>query len=223
MKICGRAGPLDRRHRHARGRGAKPRPARSHGSQPFGYAEARAAAPGGALDHLVHPAEFVGGQTFALIPAPSIAVPFCSAAAESGAARAPRRLRSPHRHAAGLWACVHASSASPLITGRATSAMWGFPLRAVPRRLDRRVRAGGARPRTLCPRRRLMGDRVCEFCHRLRRRLSGVAALRSSLSRGLPPFPAIFCPRRSRSVSKRRPGRSRLTSSARCGTAATSA
>ncbi len=33
-----------------------------HGSQPFGYAEARAAVPSGMLDHLVHPLQFLGGQ-----------------------------------------------------------------------------------------------------------------------------------------------------------------
>src|SRR4029077_6123457 len=46
-----------------------------HGSQPFGYAEARAAAPSGLLDHLTHPLEFVGGQATFLLPALLIAAP----------------------------------------------------------------------------------------------------------------------------------------------------
>ena len=155
-----------------------------HGSQPFGYAQARAAAPGGALDHLVHPAEFVGGQIVRAHSGAADRGAVVLAAAESGAARAPRRLRSPHRHAAGLWAGAHVVRVLADHRPRHQRDV-GLSVVAVPRPLDRRVRAGGARPRTLCPHRRLMGDRVCEFCHRLRRRLSGVAALRSSLSRGL--------------------------------------
>ena len=34
----------------------------AHGAQPFGYAEARAAEPSGAIDHLVHPLQFFAGQ-----------------------------------------------------------------------------------------------------------------------------------------------------------------
>ena len=46
-----------------------------HGSQPFGYAQARAAAPGSVLDHLARPLEFAGGQLLFLLPALLIAVP----------------------------------------------------------------------------------------------------------------------------------------------------
>jgi 4-amino-4-deoxy-L-arabinose transferase-like glycosyltransferase len=99
-----------------------------HGSQPFGYAQARAAAPGGVLDHFRHPAEFVGNQIVALIPALVIAVPlFWPRPKEAG----PRqRTDAFDRRIVTLLAFGPASTlfAFSLITGRATSAMWGFPL-----------------------------------------------------------------------------------------------
>ena len=98
-----------------------------HGSHPFGYAQARAAAPGGALDHLVHPAEFVGGQIFALIPALLIAVPLFWPRPKVERREQPDAF---DRRIVSLMAFGPAFTlfAFSLITGRATSAMWGFPL-----------------------------------------------------------------------------------------------
>ena len=98
-----------------------------HGSQAFGYAQARAAAPGGALDHLTHPAEFVGGQIFALIPALLIAVPLFWPRPK--VERRERPDAFDHRIVTLLaFGPALTLFAFSLITGRATSAMWGFPL-----------------------------------------------------------------------------------------------
>ena len=98
-----------------------------HGSQPLGYAQARAAAPGGALDHLTHPAEFVGGQIFALIPALLIAVPLFWPRPK--VERRERPDAFDHRIVTLLaFGPALTLFAFSLITGRATSAMWGFPL-----------------------------------------------------------------------------------------------
>ncbi len=98
-----------------------------HGSQPFGYAEARAAAPSGALDHLLHPVEFVGGQAFFLIPALLIAVPLFWPPAKP----APRSsIDAFDRRIVSLLAFGPALTlfAFSLVSGRTTQAMWGFPL-----------------------------------------------------------------------------------------------
>jgi 4-amino-4-deoxy-L-arabinose transferase-like glycosyltransferase len=98
-----------------------------HGSQPFGYAEARAAAPGGALDHLLHPLQFLGGQIYFLLPALLIAVPLFWPPAKL----APReRAEAFDRRIVTLLAFGPALTllVFSLITGRATNAMWGFPL-----------------------------------------------------------------------------------------------
>jgi 4-amino-4-deoxy-L-arabinose transferase-like glycosyltransferase len=98
-----------------------------HGSQPFGYAQARAAAPSGVLDHLTHPLEFVGGQAFFLLPALLIAAPlFWPLAKPAPGPRADsfdRRVVTLLAFGPSLTLFVFA-----LITGRATNAMWGFPL-----------------------------------------------------------------------------------------------
>jgi 4-amino-4-deoxy-L-arabinose transferase-like glycosyltransferase len=98
-----------------------------HGSQPFGYAEARAAAPSGVLDHLTHPLEFVGGQAFFLLPALLIAAPlFWPPAKPAPGPRADafdRRIVSLLAFGPALTLFVFS-----LVTGRATNAMWGFPL-----------------------------------------------------------------------------------------------
>jgi 4-amino-4-deoxy-L-arabinose transferase-like glycosyltransferase len=98
-----------------------------HGSQPFGYAEARAAAPGGMLDHLVHPLGFLVGQAPSLIPALVIAAPLFWPRAKP----APRAsIDAFDRRIVTLLAFGPALTlfAFALISGRATSAMWGFPL-----------------------------------------------------------------------------------------------
>lgn len=98
-----------------------------HGSQAFGYAEARAAAPGGALDHLLHPLQFLGGQIFFLLPALLIAVPLFWPPAK---AEPHGRADAFDRRIVTLLAFGPALTlfAFSLITGRATNAMWGFPL-----------------------------------------------------------------------------------------------
>jgi hypothetical protein len=98
-----------------------------HGSQPFGYAEARAAAPSGVLDHLTHPLEFVGGQAFFLVPALLIAAPLFWPPAKP--APGPRADAFDRRTITLLaFGPALALFAFSLLTGRATNAMWGFPL-----------------------------------------------------------------------------------------------
>jgi 4-amino-4-deoxy-L-arabinose transferase-like glycosyltransferase len=98
-----------------------------HGSQPFGYAEARAAAPSGMLDHLTHPLEFIGGQAFYLLPSLLIAAPlFWPPPKPAPGPRADafdRRTVTLLAFGPALTLFVFS-----LLTGRATSAMWGFPL-----------------------------------------------------------------------------------------------
>ena len=71
--------------------------------------------------------EFLGAQAIFLIPALLIAAAAILAAGEAGAARECRRIRPPHHFASGLWsgAALFVFSA---VSGRATQAMWGFPL-----------------------------------------------------------------------------------------------
>src|SRR5262249_15207352 len=93
----------------------------------FGYAEARAAAPSGMLDHLIHPLEFVGGQAFYLVPSLLIAAPlFWPAPKPAPGPRAnafDRRIVTLLAFGPALTLFVFS-----LLTGRATNAMWGFPL-----------------------------------------------------------------------------------------------
>jgi 4-amino-4-deoxy-L-arabinose transferase-like glycosyltransferase len=98
-----------------------------HGSQPFGYAEARAAAPGSVVDHLTRPLQFAGGQAFYLLPALLIAAPLFWPP--------PKPAPRPHagafdRRIVTLLAFGPAATlfVFALVTGRATNAMWGFPL-----------------------------------------------------------------------------------------------
>jgi 4-amino-4-deoxy-L-arabinose transferase-like glycosyltransferase len=98
-----------------------------HGAQPFGYAEGRAAAPSGILDHLVRPLSFLGVEAFFLVPALFIAAPLFFSKPEAAA--------TPHGDAFdrrivtllafGPTATLFVFS---LLTGRATQAMWGYPL-----------------------------------------------------------------------------------------------
>jgi 4-amino-4-deoxy-L-arabinose transferase-like glycosyltransferase len=98
-----------------------------HGAQPFGYAEARAAAPSGALDHLTNPLGFLGGQAFFLLPALLVAAPlFWPPAKPAPGPRAgafDRRIVTLLAFGPAVTLFVFS-----LITGRATNAMWGFPL-----------------------------------------------------------------------------------------------
>jgi 4-amino-4-deoxy-L-arabinose transferase-like glycosyltransferase len=92
---------------------------------PFRYADARAAAVHGPIDHLRHPLEFVVGQIFWLLPAAAIALPLAW----------PRR--APHKPAVdafdrrivtlltfGPCALLLAGS---VISGRGLITMWGYP------------------------------------------------------------------------------------------------
>jgi Dolichyl-phosphate-mannose-protein mannosyltransferase len=98
-----------------------------HGSQPFGYAQARAAAPSGMLDHLTHPLDFVGGQAFYLLPVLLIAAPLFWPLAKSvqgpRADAFDRRIVTLLAFGPALTLFIFS-----LLTGRATNAMWGFPL-----------------------------------------------------------------------------------------------
>jgi 4-amino-4-deoxy-L-arabinose transferase-like glycosyltransferase len=103
-----------------------------HGSQPFGYAQARAAVPGGVLDHVTRPLEFAGGQLLFLLPAVLIAMPLFwprIKSAETKSVENPRADAFDRRIvtllAFGPGATLLVFS---LLTGRDTNAMWGFPL-----------------------------------------------------------------------------------------------
>ena len=102
-----------------------------HGSQPFGYAEARAAAPSGALDHLLRPLEFLGGQIFFLVPALLIALPLFWPRPETRTrAESATNIDAFDRRIVTVLAFGPALTlfVFSLLGGRATSAMWGFPL-----------------------------------------------------------------------------------------------
>ena len=189
-----------------------------HGSQPFGYAEARAAAPSGALDHLLHPVEFVGGQAFFLIPALLIAAPLfwppAKPAPRSSIDAFDRRIVS----AAGVRTGAHAVCVFTRQRPRHAGDV-GLSAVAVLRALARLVRPGRARPRAARSYRRAMGGGVFDLC---RAPLPPIIwCCRISITATAPrSFPAIYSPPRSRNASSRRPEISPLTSSARCGTAA---
>ncbi len=104
-----------------------------HDFLPLGYAESRAPGPSGMFDHLLHPAEFLGGQAFYLIPALLIAGPLFwpPALFWSPANAAPRgNISAFDRRIVTLLAFGPALTLFmfSLITGRVTQAMWGFPL-----------------------------------------------------------------------------------------------
>lgn len=93
---------------------------------PFAYASWRALPPRGILDHLQRPLEFAAGQFFFLLPALAIAMPLVWRRQES---RTPAGDAFDRRIvtllAFGPFVTVIALSA---FTGRATVAMWGYPL-----------------------------------------------------------------------------------------------
>ena len=94
---------------------------------PFAYVESRAASSRGLLDHLLNPAEYIGGQAFFLIPSLLIAAPLFWPAGKP-AARA--NADAFDRRIVTLLAFGPALTlfALSLVTGRGTNAMWGFPL-----------------------------------------------------------------------------------------------
>ena len=100
----------------------------AHGVKPFSYAEARAATPRGALDHLLRPLQFFAGQSLFLFPALVIALPlFWPRAAREQRAAKPDAF---DRRIVALLAFGPAFTlfVFSLVSGRATNAMWGFPL-----------------------------------------------------------------------------------------------
>ena len=98
-----------------------------HDFLPLGYAEARAAAPSGMLDHLLHPVGFLAGQAFFLIPALLIALPLfwlpAKTAPRANTDAFDRRIVTLLAFGPALTLLVFS-----LVSGRATQAMWGFPL-----------------------------------------------------------------------------------------------
>jgi hypothetical protein len=93
---------------------------------PFAYASARATQSHGALDHVVHPLVFVGGQALALIPALAIAAPLRWPRPPF----APPKVDSFDRRIVTLLAFGPAATLIVLsaVTGRGLVAMWGYPL-----------------------------------------------------------------------------------------------
>jgi hypothetical protein len=95
---------------------------------PFRYADARALPVHGPLDHLLHPAEFLGGQIFFLLPTLLIAAPLLWPRANEAVARAnadafDRRIVTVLAFGPALTLL-----ALTLVTGRGTITMWGYPL-----------------------------------------------------------------------------------------------
>jgi 4-amino-4-deoxy-L-arabinose transferase-like glycosyltransferase len=94
---------------------------------PFHYLEARAPQPRGALDHLLHPMEYLGGQAFLLIPTLSIAAPLMWPTKKVAS---PAEVDGFDRRIITLLAFGPALTllVLTLVTGRGTVTMWGFPL-----------------------------------------------------------------------------------------------
>jgi len=93
---------------------------------PLGYAEARAKASNGLLDHFTHPGFFAVGQLFWLLPALIIALPLLRRPYERNAMAADdydRRILA--LLAFGPAVTLIAASA---LSGRGLIAMWGYPL-----------------------------------------------------------------------------------------------
>jgi len=98
-----------------------------HHFPPLGYVEERASPPRDLLDHLVRPAWFLGGQLLFLLPSLVIAAPLAWPQAKGVAAAQgdafDRRIVSLLAFGPALTLFAFA-----FVTGRNTSAMWGFPL-----------------------------------------------------------------------------------------------
>ena len=97
---------------------------------PFHYVEARAMPVHGLFDHLLHPAEFLGGQIFFLLPALLIAAPLFFPAPSNGKALPSAHADAFDRRIITLLAFGPAATVLALsaITGRGTVTMWGYPL-----------------------------------------------------------------------------------------------
>ena len=217
----GRTRPLDRGRGGADRRGAAPDLAGAAPiSLPFSYAEGRAAPPRGVLDHLLNPAALCRRPgVFSHSPAVDRGAAVV-AAVEDAAADECRRVRPPHRHAVGVrpgarrCSCFPSSPAAPPARCGAfrfgcSSAFGSF--------FSRRPRSTGCG---------LPGSAYCgPSCSRslLPHFSPTIWCCRRSIIAGARRcFPASSCPPRSRSGSRRRPGSSPNTSSARRGTAAMS-
>jgi len=94
---------------------------------PFYYAESRAEASRGALDHLINPLAFAGPQLFFLIPALFIAGPVLYPRPKPAAART---ADSFDRRIVTLLTFGPAATLFllSLVSGRATQSTWGYPL-----------------------------------------------------------------------------------------------
>lgn len=100
---------------------------------PFHYADSRAVAPSGMIDHVTRPLEFVIGQAVFLIPsviiAPPLFWPRATPAPASGGFPAPGFDAFDRRIVTLLsFGPAATLAALSLLTGRGTNAMWGFPL-----------------------------------------------------------------------------------------------
>ncbi len=98
-----------------------------HSAEAFGYAESRARVASGLLDRVINPAEFLGAQAIYIIPALLIALPLFVPRTKL-AFRA--EVDAFDRRIISLLAFgpAFALFAFSLVSGRATQAMWGFPL-----------------------------------------------------------------------------------------------
>ena len=192
----GRARTLDRRRRRARHRG---RPASLSGCGSTARSRSamrkRAGGAGARRRSIIslHPLEFLGGQVFFLLPALLIAAPLFWPPSEAIAPGPPadafdRRIVTLLAFGPALTLFVFS-----LVTGRGTNRDVGLSALAVPRALDRSVRAGGTRSRAPYPHRRNLGCGFRDLGRRLHRRLHGAAAL--SITAIVPrSFPASASP-----------------------------
>jgi Dolichyl-phosphate-mannose-protein mannosyltransferase len=94
---------------------------------PLRYVESRSAPAYGLLDHLLNPAEYIGGQVFFVIPTLLIAAPLlwppAKPASGPSADAFDRRIITLLTFGPAV-----VLLALSLVTGRGTQAMWGFPL-----------------------------------------------------------------------------------------------
>ncbi|MGC1359431.1 MAG: glycosyltransferase family 39 protein [Xanthobacteraceae bacterium] len=98
-----------------------------HSDEAFGYAETRARVAASLLDRLLNPVEFLGAQSVYVVPALLIALPLFLPPVKLGLrteiAVFDRRIISVLAFGPALALFVFSA-----VSGRATQAMWGFPL-----------------------------------------------------------------------------------------------